>query len=300
MVHWTTAAYESLGPAGDPIAMQVSFPQLGFTYPYLLRGILAFSAFHLAHIKPAQRQKYRLLAMSHQNLAARGIREALADQITASNCGALYLASTFLVVTKFAAFPDCDDYQVHGCVAPLQSLIEVFSVCTGMDIILRMFWDDINRGPLSFMFGEDSDVTGPPATVLPLLQAQLPSLRASIEADDSASAAGATVISAVDAMIACATEILRRPHSHAPAEMLVLFAWPMLIPRSFLELLQSRHHLALAVLAHYCVLIHWAETRLWCFERWLQPLLKEIRLELESTASVSLLEWPLSVIGTGP
>ena len=298
MVHWATAAYESLGPAGDPIAMQVSFPQLGFAHPYLLRGILAFSAFHLAHINPAQRQRYRLSALSHQNLAARGIREALADQITASNCAALYLASTFLVVTKFAAFPNCDDYQVHGCAAPLQSLIEVFSVFTGMDITLKMFWDDIKGGPLSFMFGNDSDVAGPPATVLPLLRAQLPALRSSIKADYPALAARATVIGTVDTMIACATEILHRPHSHAPAEMLVLFSWPMLIPRSFLELLQSRHHLALAVLAHYCVLIYWAETRLWCFERWLQPLLKEIRLELEGTASESLLEWPLSVIGT--
>ena len=148
------------------------------------------------------------------------------------------------------------------------------------------------------MFGVDSDVAGPPATVLPFLLAQLPALRASIEADDPASAAGTTVADTVDPMIGHIAEIPRQPQSHAPAEMLVLFSWPMPIPRSFLELLRSRNHLAPAVLAHYCVLIHWAETRLWCFERWLRPLMREIRLELEGSASESLLVWPLSVIGT--
>ena len=42
----------------------------------------------------------------------------------------------------------------------------------------------------------------------------------------------------------------------------------MLLPREFLGLVRRRDHLALAVLAHYCVLVYWADGRLFGVAAW--------------------------------
>ena len=188
--------------------MQFTFPQLGLTHPYLLRGILAFSAFHLSYLHPPERHRYRLLATHHQALTVRGMRQALSAQITPENSGPVYLTSKFLAVTKFAGFPDCKDHAAHGCSAPLASLVEVFSVCSGMDAILRSFGEDIDKGPLRFTFGRDGG-EGPDPTVLPLLSRQLPALRSSLEILAAGSASGEIVIAAVDTMASCAAGLSR-------------------------------------------------------------------------------------------
>lgn len=97
MVHWTTKGFTSLSPPEDPVSMQFGLPQIGFAYPFLLRGILAFSAYHLAYLNPSQYSSFRHRASHHQYLALRGLRDAL-QQVTVDNCHALFLTAVFLVV----------------------------------------------------------------------------------------------------------------------------------------------------------------------------------------------------------
>lgn len=140
MSHWTTKAYASMGAPENPDILQSHIPKVAFAHPYLLRGILAFSAFHLACINPVQPSRYRLMALRHQNLSLRGLQEVW-QQATAEDCHALFLTALLLVVTKFASFRDCTctHYRDYRCGAPIQNLIEASSVCAGVATIKILF-----------------------------------------------------------------------------------------------------------------------------------------------------------------
>lgn len=281
-----------MGPPGDPAAMRIGIPRLGLTHPFLLRGILAFSAFHLAYLNPEKRSRFRLLALRHQSLALRGLGEEL-QHVTAEKSHAMFLTSLLLVITKFAGFPNCDNHDDHNCCSPIQSLVEVFSVCSGGRAILCMFEDDISRGPLAFMFSKGySNESG--EKVLPLLLGRLFELKATLNSRRE----NQTVLEAVDVFIDCAARISEGPRSTSPPELSASIAWPMLMPAQFSDLLAKRNHAALAVLSHYCVLIQRAEKVIWCFEGWHKLLLREITAELRGAAWEGTVERVSSLMNT--
>lgn len=66
--------------------------QLAFTHPFLLQGILALSALHLASLKADEKAKFSILAASKQDAALKDFRRQL-DNITPQNCDAIFAFS---------------------------------------------------------------------------------------------------------------------------------------------------------------------------------------------------------------
>lgn len=60
-------------------------PQIGFAYEFVMRGILAQSALHMAYYKPLKRDFYISLAMFHHQSGLREATEVLAN-VTEENC----------------------------------------------------------------------------------------------------------------------------------------------------------------------------------------------------------------------
>lgn len=76
--------------------------ELGLSCDYLLHGMLATAAIHLAYLKPEHRAKYNQLSRQHQDLALGPFQRAMTS-LTNDNVDCLFAYSTLLVVCSLAS-----------------------------------------------------------------------------------------------------------------------------------------------------------------------------------------------------
>ncbi|QPC78225.1 hypothetical protein HYE68_008977 [Fusarium pseudograminearum] len=297
MLHYTTVTYKTMVFSDNTTAtFQQRMPQAALAFPFFLRQILAFSAYHLAHLHPERRQFYLLQATKHINASIRGIREALSEEVTARNCHALYGSTTFVVVNKFAAFPNCDAFRSHGCSLPVQSLMEIFSLVNGMEAVLNSPGAaDLVYGPLRELFCETTQVH-PTSHLLNGLSARLPDLARRISSDYMEEQCRTALMSAVESITSCVNDSLRELNKASPPELRIIFWWPMTVSRDFLDLAVSGHPLALVILAYYDILLFWGESQYWFFQDWAENLITAIVDKVRGSQWEDLLGWPVEVI----
>jgi hypothetical protein len=297
MLHYTTVTYKTMVFSEKTVAtFQQHIPQEALSYPFLLRQILAFSGYHLAYLHPERRQFYLLQASKHINSSIRGIREALSEPVTSTNCHALYGSTTFIVVNKFAAFPNCDDFRSHGCSLPVQSLMEIFSLVNGMEaVITSPGSEDLINGPMKELFCETTDVHAI-SYLLRGLSTRLPELARRISSDFMEDQCRVTLTSAVESITSCVNDSLVNLNKASPPELRIIFWWPMTVSRDFLDLAVSGHPLALVILAYYDILLYWGESEYWFFENWAETLITAIVDKVRGSTWEDLLSWPVEVI----
>ncbi|KAM0490791.1 hypothetical protein ACHAP8_011185 [Fusarium lateritium] len=297
MLHYTTVTYKAMVFSENTVAtFQEIMPREALAYPFFLRQILAFSAYHLAHLQPKRKQFYLSQASKHINSSLRGIREALSEEVTSKNCHALYGSTTFIVVNKFAAFPNCDDFRSHDCCLPVQSLMEIFSLVNGMEAVLKMPGAaDLPNGPLKELFCETEQIHAI-SPLLSSLSERLPELARRIATDYMEDQCRATLISAVQSITSCVNDSLGELNKASPPELRIIFWWPMTVSRDFLDLALSENALALVILAYYDILLHWGESQYWFFENWADLLITAIVDKVKGSSWEDLLNWPMEVI----
>ncbi|KAH8685017.1 hypothetical protein BGZ61DRAFT_548823, partial [Ilyonectria robusta] len=295
LIHYTTVTYRTFSFTGALAKfLQSDLPREALSHPFLLREIMAFSGFHLAYLHPEKRQTYLLVASKNQDLAIRGLRESLSKDLTPQNCHTLYVTSIFLILSKFAAFTAVDpQHRNHSCSMPTESLLEIFTMLHGMDSVFRSSENDIRDGPLEGLFSQDSHAQ---STRVLSLSARLEELKLSIESESQECETKTTLVSAVDSLVAATVRVANHQTSASPAELRAIFLWPMLVPPKFVGLAERGDPIALLILAHYCVLIHWAAERSWCFESWAPALSHAIANQVSDSHWAAWLDWPLNLI----
>jgi hypothetical protein len=104
--HWTANAYAGFGDSpGDDLVWRDEVTRLGLLYPFLMRGILAVSALHLARLHPTQKEHYLSLGAFHQNLALPCYRYLLSDianRMDQDNCHAVLFCGELITSYAFA------------------------------------------------------------------------------------------------------------------------------------------------------------------------------------------------------
>lgn len=300
MLHYTVITHRTF-VYSDNIAkvFQYDLPREALSHPYCLRIILATAAFHLAYLTPEKRQSYLLQASRHENLAFRGVREVLSKSVNSANCHALYGTTIFIVVCKFAAFPSCEDHQLHGCAAPIQALLDIFSLANGIAAIIRTpEGGAIRTGPLKELFAR-TPFNHAPSTLLQELVEHLPSVHRRIEGEFLDPKVKQVLLSTMESLIRSMELGINAPKLSVPTELRALFWWPILVPDEFVELAASSHPLALAIIAHYSVLLCWGGSRFWFFEGWAKALVHAVVDKVRGSPWEDLLDWPLRTIERG-
>lgn len=105
MHHYTTVLSYDLAnqQTGEALALwQVWAVKLGFKHDFLLRGLLAISAFHQGYLRPDLKNEFDVKASIHQDYAIRSFQETLAD-VNEYNCHALFAFSCVIIVLSFAS-----------------------------------------------------------------------------------------------------------------------------------------------------------------------------------------------------
>lgn len=296
MHHYTASAYKTLVSSPEvQDALQHDLPKEGLRHPFLMHQLLAFAGFHLAYTQPERRHIYLKQASQHQNFTIHGMRKTLAGSISSENCHATYATSIFISLGAFAVYPCYENYNTFF--SPIDSLVEIFTLITGMGLILSTSDEELRAGPLKRLFtkhveGEDPDHPCPQLSGrLPLLEAQLDEVGPELDEDVKNCMKGATT-SLQNCLIRVATQNTGLGHSALRAA----FLWPLMLPAQCLEWIRCRHPAAMVILAHYALVLHSAEADCWYLRGWGRAIAESVAEALAGTQWLNLARWPISVI----
>jgi hypothetical protein len=118
-------------------------------YPFLMHGLLAISAMHLADKDPDSTADYLPLSIHHQNLAISSFRNAL-TRITEENCHAVFAQAA--VVSMSCKLFSCIKARRHPPYMPsIDDILEPFILTRGVGEVVGVAGEWIKKGPMAAM-----------------------------------------------------------------------------------------------------------------------------------------------------
>ncbi|KAI9839419.1 MAG: hypothetical protein M1838_004332, partial [Thelocarpon superellum] len=252
--HYTTVTYLSLSTAAmdHKELWQVHMVHMALENEYLLRGILAISAMHLAFLRPERRDYYAEQASEHQSLAIRSFHSALAH-VDGGNCHAVFAFSCLVVLIAFAVSAPSPGNDVPDARRTMLN------------------WIYLVRGTESVLASHVGELAG--GTLAPLLRDILPLDISAAEAspddgriaslvelcDSPALQEEAGTREAYDVTISNLRESYREASYLAKKgsdNITPIFSWPIHVPQAYLNFLVEGRPEAMIIFAYYATLVH--------------------------------------------
>ncbi|GAM91695.1 hypothetical protein ANO11243_097480 [Dothideomycetidae sp. 11243] len=273
------AAYESYyHPLGAGITIwQTIIPQFAERHEFLMHGILACAALHLAHLNPQDRQTHLLTSAKHQGRAIPLFREAVAH-LDAANCDAVLALVHIQTICSFASHRENERLLL---VDPQSADILcdwLLFMRTGCKFVAGVR-PLLMQGPLRSLICDWKNPIDPENEPYTPLVAQL---LTAVPARDHADAWSD------EECRVYRNAVYELGYAIARADRLgpdfgtwdALRGWPIPLSNNYLQLLRQLHPGALIVLAHYCILLHRLEGK-WYFKGRAQRLSGHIRQRLD-------------------
>jgi hypothetical protein len=289
MYNYTTATCFTLTPnAALKEVWRLEIPKLAFQWDFVMRGLLAISALHLAHFKPDKREYYTSYALTQHNL---GLREAipLLLNINEDNCSALFIFSSLHIPLAMARPRQTEDFLLFKNEGPAELLILI----RGLRAVIDSSADTLMSGPLSSLFRTGMQKTRVSAEQLGEIE-PLRNLRAIVnEYCDSESDRNA-YMQAIDELAKCFARI----SSSAVVETSEVFVWFWRLSERYLDLVKERRPEALSIFGFFCVLLKRLEP-MWWMHGWSVHLLDKIYHSLAVDVRYWI-RWPIEELGWVP
>ncbi|KAL1961119.1 hypothetical protein VTO42DRAFT_3064 [Malbranchea cinnamomea] len=289
MHHYATQTYQTMANTADHKELwRTEVPKEAIAHPFLMHGLLALAALHLADLSQngdeARRRKYTELATAHQNVALAKFRPQL-NNITSSNCHAVFAFSSLIAALAFAFSRSTANLRKGE---PVTEVIEDIFLFRGVEGVLASHWETIQAGKLGSLIFRARD----PSYFQPLSRDVIDALDRLHECNGK----NVTHISEEekDAYNHAIRE-LRISFQRSPASLESVFRWPIILPESYLALLKNRKPMALVILAHYCVILEGLDAYWWA-AGWSGHLFEAIYRSLDESWR-PLLQWPMQMIG---
>lgn len=262
-------------------------------HPYLMHGMLASSAMHLAHAQPSEAQKYLRLCDQHQTIAISQLREQL-NRIDASNAAALFALAALLSVASLARLlPRVARLPKENTCDVLDWIVEIMTLTRGARDVLTLGYQWVQESPMrNALIGFDP----PPHALAPA------HVRAHMHRLSEFCIEGCTDAFDRDTCLE-AIRYLRSTYDTActlPLEALEIghvMAWFVQPCPRFVDMLRERHPMAVLILYHHWVL--WAGHR----RSWLVQDLASLTLpfleDLLDEKHQPWTEWPKTELANG-
>ncbi|KAI1260430.1 hypothetical protein F5Y18DRAFT_405315 [Xylariaceae sp. FL1019] len=296
MHHFTTSTCLTL--ASDPNVRnfwRVNVPQIGFAYPYVLKGILALSALHLSRLRPQQRDSLVKQAMVHHNASTSMVMPILSENVIGNDEFTPVFCYSMLTTTiTFARPRTTDDFLlVSNGILP-----EWLLISRGVTHLIEAQGEHIfSISSMDALFHSGKDFTAAWLQHGDTEHEGLRELEANIRHDviDSEQLTGLE-----EGIIALRRSFgLYAANGHDEEKRLrSVLVWVIMLPQSFITLLRSHCCEALCVLAYYCVLLKRME-HVWWVEGWAFHLIERIYSALDERHRLWI-RWPLEEIGWAP
>ncbi|KAH6886953.1 hypothetical protein B0T10DRAFT_490535 [Thelonectria olida] len=256
-------------------------PSLACTNSFLLHGILACTALHMAHGDPASRKEYTLQACAHQEYALPLFRNAI-NHPSEQSCDAVVAFAYMLVVYALATDND-NSLLLVDCGTALSATKQLdippwlHFIRAGCSMLCDV-WENIETGPvgeLAAALEAHLDVGFDRLPYLEHLLAMIPT--DSSWTDDTIAVYRNSAVT------------LARSFAHVDGIKMesgkntwhILSTWPVYVEDEYMDALYQHHPSALILLAYYCIILKQVE-ECWYFEDGAARLLMSI-LELLDT-----------------
>ncbi|KAL3419875.1 C6 zinc finger domain-containing protein [Phlyctema vagabunda] len=267
--------------------------QLGVADDYVMHGILAIAALHLAYLLPAQRDYYLSQAMDHHRIGLDIATENMLH-VTDQNCSSLYIFSVLAFMFSLAGPRTDGDCFLVGHAG----LSEWLVLLRGSGHILHFARDTLLAGPLGPIF-----ITGRRRNDSrnDILKASCEEARQIQELSDAIDAS--TLDLGARRAYSTAFTQLRRiyaiVYSDSPESRKLepgdVFAWVFRVPEEYILLLKEQTPQSLAILAYFAVLIKTLEDQ-WWLDGLSSHLISRISF-LCGDEHREWIAWPLQFIG---
>ncbi|KAL9115980.1 MAG: hypothetical protein Q9227_000348 [Pyrenula ochraceoflavens] len=298
--NWSTAAYLGFGDRpGDSRIWQVDVVQLAYNSPFLMRGILAVSALHMAHTHPEREEDYVREATNHQIAALPAYRHAL-KQITEYNCQALLAFAGLTTVYAFHSAcrgqsvisMDANDKE-DGVMAPPEWL----QLHRGLRFMLTgQIKEWIRNGPMKHQLRSyddwhfDYDFNPDDFRILSFMSfLEMPAGRSAMSDEEA------------DGLL-FSLQHMRQSYALAMSphidigKKFAIWLWAENVPTAYLQLIARRAPQALILLSMACVLLERAAPTCWYLQGAPQRIVSEVYDSLDKEWR-PWIAWPISEIG---
>ncbi|ORX97950.1 hypothetical protein BCR34DRAFT_158633 [Clohesyomyces aquaticus] len=285
---WTISTYAGCGDSfpGEADPWRIEVPKLGQQFPFVMRGVLAVSALHLARqtADPAEKSRYVQLAAYHQDLALPEYRHAITS-VCEDNIHAVVAFSALTTLYCMAAPREPGSLFVDG-------MPEFVFLHRGVGEFPPLWRHWVNNGPLRSQMHRrqvplvDSTLN-PDDFRLMTLQHFLTNLYPEEQHE---------AVHYLDALywLRQAFALTYSPESRIGPKYATMF-WMEKVDQGFLELAAQHKPRAFILLAYSCILINRAEG-FWYLEGLAQNLLVEMKPYI-TDEFLPWIEWPLQVCG---
>ncbi|RFU35493.1 hypothetical protein B7463_g857, partial [Scytalidium lignicola] len=270
---------------------QSTIPQLAHQNAFLMHGLLACAALHLAVTDSSQQRDYAIIASTHQGDAMRLFRTAITN-LSKDNCDAVLVFSYLLVICSFAS-----EKQDEALFLVDQNSMEVLPswlhlLRTGCSTLCDV-WDCLASGPVrTLALAWDLPITPSANHDTTELVDYLLSAASQESCEETWSDSVCRIYNEAATELAPALS-----HAHLLGDSFTtwdaLRTWPIRVSDEYMDLLVDGHTGALILLAHYCILLKKVEEN-WYFEGRATRLLSTILSRLDKRLH-PYIQWPLEV-----
>jgi hypothetical protein len=229
--------------------------------PYLMHQILALSALHLSHTRPAQAKYYREEATVLQMQALPLFNDAL-NEITTENCEAMLIFASFLGLHALAEAVMASETDADGF---LDRFVTYLNLHRGVRAVTDRSWELLMQSNISSILNRTGHSLGAVASRsqerATIVADHLYSLLDHVDMSTDCETACRDAVSRLQLIYQSESSARENSGEEQPPGG-VIWAWPVLLSGTFTDLLMERRPEALIVLCHYAVLLH-QRRRMW-------------------------------------
>ncbi|KAI0887615.1 uncharacterized protein GGS22DRAFT_198814 [Annulohypoxylon maeteangense] len=272
---------------------RVNVPRMGFSYQYVLKGVLSLSALHLARFKPQRKDMLIERAMIHQN-ASSSLALPVLDDLHGDNSVPILFFSMLTTFIAFASPKESSDLLVTSNGAMPQWL----HLFRGMRSVVEFNGEAMTSFlSLGFIFDSGRQMNQIWRSMVPPEHEGLKELEASIRFYVKDAQKLEDLTHAIDE--------LKRAFAFCNSANIMdeqrvrgVFMWLFGIRDGFTQLTKEHDNEALSVLAFFCVLLKRLDY-IWWIEGWGVHLVRRIYNVLDEGYQLWI-QWPIEEIGWVP
>lgn len=281
--HYTATAFAVLDQHPSPVTQRLwqdNVVRIGLQYPFLLRGILAISAAHLAHLYPGTNDKHLLQSSTHINIALREFQSQLVH-LGDDPVLPLFPLACLLVIHNFAAVKLRESDYIDAFLSSVQ-------LVKGVGIVLRARWDVFENCELSPLIaaGIMQDIDTEVLEFVHLREKVCQCMHGAPEVERAACLTAIHDLQVVYSSI--------RERKQGKSALAILLNWPLKLPTRFVDMVSERHPVALVILAHLVVVLQ-PVGHVWWLSAWDAKLLENIMAHLDGEYH-AWLTWAMSCV----
>lgn len=276
-------------------------PRVGFQHNCILKLILSLSSYHLARLKPIDKQRYSLIAETHLTAALQPAM-MLISNLGGDNSPAAYLTSTLICFVALAKGPSPGNLLLTN----IEGQVSWLHLLRGVRLVVESAgWSSIFSGMLAeYAPMPSGDTPEHNAMTDPTLMVEdIEDWRSSLNrishliAQLAEEKLGNVYDRELQALTACFERTFRKGQDAAlytVGKLQDVIGWVYRLGDDYMEGLRQRDLISTVMLGHFCVLLRTVEAQFWFMHEWAAHIIGEILVI--SPNSRQWLSWPIAYV----